>query len=240
MSDTPIIVLENVYRIYEMGETQVRALDGVSLTIENGEMLAIMGASGSGKSTLMNVLGALDRPTRGRYWFNGEDVSQLSDNELARIRNRHIGFVFQSFNLLNRTSAVENVELPLVYAGTKNRRQLALKALEHVKLEHRARHKPNELSGGEQQRVAIARAIVTDPEIVMADEPTGNLDSKVSFEIMELFWEFHLSGKTIVLVTHEDEIAAYAQRIVKLIDGRIVSDMRQVPFLARESATATV
>jgi len=236
VSEIPLIELENVYKIYQMGQTQVRALNGVSLKIMRGEILAIMGPSGSGKSTLMNVLGALDRPTKGKYMLSDEDVSEMSDNELAKIRNEHIGFVFQSFNLLKRTSAAENVELPLVYAGTRGRREKALEALERVKLLDRATHKPNELSGGEQQRVAIARAIVTDPDIIMADEPTGNLDSKVSMEIMELFWGFNRSGKTIILVTHEDEIAAYAGRVIKLLDGKIKSDTRQVPWLVREPA----
>jgi len=241
-SCAPLIRLENVHKIYRMGDSIVRALDGVSLMIENGTMVAIMGPSGSGKSTLMNVLGALDRPTSGKYWLAGEDVSDLADNQLARIRNRRIGFVFQSFNLLNRTSALENVELPLVYQGAKNRRERAMEALRQVRLEPRARHKPSELSGGELQRVAIARAIVTDPDIVLADEPTGNLDSKVSMEIMELFWEFNKTGKTIVLVTHEDEIAAYAGRVIRLLDGKVLSDAPQVPFLERnrvEVAAAT-
>lgn len=232
MTDQPLIKLENVYRIYKMGDSKVRALNGVSLEINNGEIIAVMGASGSGKSTLMNMLGALDRPTKGSYWLAGEDVSKLSDNDLASIRNKRIGFVFQSFNLLKRTAAIENVELPLVYAGTRNRRELAMAALEEVRLDHRATHKPNELSGGEQQRVAIARAIVTDPDIIMADEPTGNLDTKVSMEIMELFWKFNQEGKTILLVTHEDEIAEYAQRVITLRDGKIISDVTQTPLLA--------
>jgi putative ABC transport system ATP-binding protein len=239
VSDVPLIKLENVFKIYRMGDVLVRALDGVSLEIRNGEMVAIMGPSGSGKSTLMNVLGALDRPTKGKYWLAGDDVSDLSDNELAKIRNQRIGFVFQSFNLLKRTSAIENVELPLVYQGASNRYERAMEALEHVHLGGRARHKPNELSGGEQQRVAIARAIVTDPDIIMADEPTGNLDSKVSEEIMELFREFNKQGKTIVLVTHEIEIAAFASRVIKLLDGKIISDTGQVPQRVRSDA-ATV
>jgi len=238
MNDVPLIKLEDVYKVYRMGETLVRALNGVSLEIRDGQILAIMGPSGSGKSTLMNVLGALDRPSKGRYWLAGDDVSDLSDNELAKIRNRRIGFVFQQFNLLKRTSALENVELPLVYQGASDRRELAMNALERVRLADRARHRPNELSGGEQQRVAIARAIVTDPDIIMADEPTGNLDSKVSEEIMELFWEFNQSGKTIVLVTHEIEIAAYAARVIKLLDGKIIEDTEQVPFLSSESVAS--
>jgi len=236
MTDTPLIRLQDVYKIYTMGETKVRALNGVSLDIPDGEMIAIMGSSGSGKSTLMNVLGALDKPTKGQYWLAGEDVSKLSDNELARIRNKRIGFVFQSFNLLPRTAAIENVELPLVYAGVRNRRELAMAALEQVRLDHRSTHKPSELSGGEQQRVAIARAIVTNPDIIMADEPTGNLDSKVSLEILELFQEFNRSGKTIVLVTHEDELARYAQRVIYLRDGKIITDTRQTPISANGEA----
>ena len=230
MSDQPLISLKNIYKIYTMGDSKVRALDGVTLEIDNGEMVAIMGASGSGKSTLMNVIGALDQPTKGQYWIAGEDVSTLSDNDLARIRNRRIGFVFQSFNLLKRTAAVENVELPLVYAGARNRREKAMEALAHVQLDNRWSHKPNELSGGEQQRVAIARAIVTDPDIILADEPTGNLDSKVSSEIMVLFREFNKTGKTIILVTHENDIAAYASRIITLKDGKIISDVKQTPL----------
>jgi putative ABC transport system ATP-binding protein len=235
MPEHPLIRLEEIYKIYKMGESKVRALDGVSLTLEEGEMLAIMGSSGSGKSTLMNVLGCLDRPTDGKYWLDGEDVSDMTDNELAKIRNKRIGFVFQMFNLLKRTSAVENVELPLIYSGTSNRRKLALEALEHVQLGKRYKHKPNELSGGEQQRVAIARAIVTDPDIIMADEPTGNLDSKVSMEIMELFWEFHQSGKTIVLVTHEMDIMAFATRVITLVDGKILSDVKQTSCMEKKS-----
>ncbi|MCX6646858.1 MAG: ABC transporter ATP-binding protein [bacterium] len=210
-----------------MGESKVRALYGVSLDIHQGEMLAIMGSSGSGKSTLMNILGCLDRPTKGRYLLSGEDIGDLSDNELAAIRNKRLGFVFQSFNLLKRTSAIENVELPMVYSGAKNRSERAMEALEKVKLGDRYKHKPSELSGGEQQRVAIARAIVTDPDIVLADEPTGNLDSKVSAEIMEIFCQFNDAGKTIILVTHERDIAAYATRVVTLFDGKIKSDVPQ-------------
>ncbi|HDS30897.1 MAG TPA: ABC transporter ATP-binding protein, partial [Firmicutes bacterium] len=183
MSDFSLIKLEKVFKIYETGSTEVRALDGVSLEINQGEFVAIMGASGSGKSTLMNVLGCLDRPTKGRYFLDGEDVSGITDNELARIRSKRLGFVFQMFNLLPRTSAIENVELPLIYLGASHRREKANHALERVGLAGRIRHKPSELSGGEQQRVAIARAIVTDPDIIMADEPTGNLDSRVSAEI---------------------------------------------------------
>jgi len=239
MADMPLLKLVNVHKTYRMGESIVRALDGVTMEIKHGEIIAIMGPSGSGKSTLMNVLGALDRPTKGQYYMNGEDVSDMTDNELAKIRNEHIGFVFQSFNLLKRTSAVENVELPLVYAGAGNRRERALEALAQVKLQGRSRHKPNELSGGEQQRVAVARAIVTDPDIIMADEPTGNLDSRVSNEIMKLLWDFNQQGKTIILVTHEDSIAAYSGRVIRLLDGKIISDTKQTPLLAQELVEAT-
>ena len=234
MSGEFLIRLENVTKIYELGDHKLRALDNVSLTVERGEMVAIMGASGSGKSTLMNMLGCLDRPTTGHYWLAGDDVSKMTDNQLARIRNRHIGFVFQSFNLLARTSAIENVELPLIYSGSRNRKQKARDALEKVKLGGRLNNKPSQLSGGEQQRVAIARAIVTDPDIIMADEPTGNLDSKVSLEIISIFWEFNQAGKTVVLVTHEEDIAAFAGRVVRMVDGQIVSDIKQMPRLVKE------
>jgi putative ABC transport system ATP-binding protein len=236
----PIIKLVDVTKVYEMGDIQVRALDGITLSIEAGEMVAIMGASGSGKSTLMNLMGCLDRPTSGHYLLAGQDVSGLTDNELARIRNKRLGFVFQSFNLLPRTSAIENVELPLVYSGGRNRRVLGMKALEMVQLGSRAKHKPSELSGGEQQRVAIARAIVNDPDIIMADEPTGNLDSKVSLEIMGIFREFNKAGKTIVLVTHEKDLAAFAGRILRMVDGRIVSDTSQTPRLAKQAEVVEV
>jgi len=234
----PLIRLEGVEKVFDMGATRVRALDGITLKIDRGEIVAIMGPSGSGKSTLMNVMGCLDRPTKGSYRLSGEDVSVLTDNELARIRNQRIGFVFQTFNLLPRTSALENVVLPLVYAGTKKRREQAKRALEQVGLGERLRHSPSELSGGEQQRVAIARAIVTNPDIIMADEPTGNLDSKVSIEIMKLFWEFYKTGKTIIVVTHEEGIAQYAGRVLKMLDGKILSDTQQTPLLMREPAAA--
>ncbi len=219
---TGMIEVENVTRVYKMGHIEVNALRGVSLSVKKGEMLAIMGPSGSGKSTLMNILGCLDKPTSGSYRLEGVEMQKLSDNKLAEVRNRRIGFIFQSFNLLPRTSAVTNVELPMVYSGVKNRRQKAHEALERVGLVDRAKHKPNELSGGEQQRVAIARALVMQPAIILADEPTGNLDTKSSLEIMNIFHELNKSdGITVVLVTHEREIGEHAQRIVHFRDGLI-------------------
>src|SRR5579859_6197315 len=224
-----ILELDSITRVYQTGDVEVRALDGVDLKVDRGEFVAIMGASGSGKSTLLNVLGCLDRPTSGNYKLAGREVHSLSRNELAEVRNRFIGFVFQSFNLLSRTSAVENVELPLVYAGVRarERRARALKSLERVGLAGRAGHTPSQLSGGQQQRVAIARALVTDPTLVLADEPTGNLDSKTSVEVMALLQELGGSGLTVVLVTHEPDIAAYAKRVVTVKDGRIESDERR-------------
>ncbi len=221
-----LIELEKVEKIYDMGAVQVRALCGVDLKIERGEYVAIMGPSGSGKSTLMNLLGCLDTPTEGSYRLNGVAVEKLSDRELAAIRNREIGFVFQTFNLLARTDALQNVELPLVYAGLprKTRRALAARALERVGLADRMHHLPNELSGGQRQRVAIARALVNEPSILLADEPTGNLDSATSAEIMRLFDELHQQGNTVILVTHEAEIAAHARRRVLLRDGTVVVD----------------
>ncbi len=217
-----MIQLENVTKVYRMGKVGVNALRGVTLSINKGEMIAVIGASGSGKSTLLNIIGLLDRPTSGSYLFDGVDVSRLSDNQLAEMRNREFGFVFQDFNLLPRATALANVELPLVYAGSVHRRlERASEALERVGLAERANHKPTELSGGEQQRVAIARALVNNPPLILADEPTGNLDSKSGVEIISIFQKLHQGGKTVILITHEADIAAQAQRTVRLHDGRI-------------------
>ncbi len=223
-----IINIEHIAKIYKVGFEEVHALRDVSLKIDKNEYVAIMGPSGSGKSTLMNMLGCLDTPTSGKYEFKGVSVSEMSDNELAKIRNKEIGFVFQTFNLLARSDAVHNVELPLIYAGvpTSERRERAIQALIDVGLKDRLHHKPNELSGGQRQRVAIARALVTNPSIILADEPTGNLDSKTGEEIMALFHEIHEKGNTIILVTHEEYIAEHAARIVRLKDGLIESDER--------------
>jgi len=223
-----VITLEGITKVYRAGEVEVPALKGVSLHIPEGEFVAIMGPSGSGKSTLMNVIGCLDQPTEGRYILDGYDVSALTDDQLAWIRNRKIGFVFQSFNLIPRVSAAHNVEMPLIYAGDSvQRRERAMAALESVGLLDRAGHLPNELSGGQQQRVAVARALVTDPAILLADEPTGNLDTESSREILKLLRDLNQQGRTIVLITHEADIAAFAQRVVRLRDGVIVSDERQ-------------
>jgi putative ABC transport system ATP-binding protein len=219
-----MIELDGVTKIYRMGEVELRALDNVDLSIAEGELVAIMGPSGSGKSTMMNILGCLDIPTDGSYHLDGIDVAARSDNELAAIRNHKIGFVFQSFNLIPRTSASRNVELPLVYAGAKDRAARARRALEQVGLGNRQKHLPNELSGGQQQRVAIARALVTDPAMLLADEPTGNLDSASSIEIMKLLVGLNDAGRTVVLITHEEEIARFAKRVIRLRDGRVVSD----------------
>ena len=229
-----LIELHDVTKTYDSGDVQVHALRSVSLSIERGEFVAIMGASGSGKSTLMNVLGCLDRPTSGSYLLDGEEVGALDRNRLAEIRNRTLGFVFQSFNLLSRTSALENVEQPLLYSGATaaDRRRRAAAALARVGLADRERHHPNQLSGGQQQRVAIARALVGEPRIILADEPTGNLDSRTSVEVMALLQDLGASGITVVLVTHEPDIAAYAGRVVEMRDGRVRSDERRTPLRA--------
>lgn len=221
-----VIVVDNLWKTYQMGEQAVHALQGITLQIKHNEYVAIMGPSGSGKSTLMNLIGCLDSPTQGQYWLNGHLVSELDDDQLARIRNKEIGFVFQTFNLLARASALHNVELPLIYNGTPSAERLdrARAALAAVNLEQRMDHRPNELSGGQRQRVAIARALINRPSIILADEPTGNLDSKTGDEIMALFDELHSRGNTIVLVTHEPDIAEYAHRVVTIRDGVIASD----------------
>jgi putative ABC transport system ATP-binding protein len=221
-----VIVTNNLWKTYEMGDQQVHALRGVDIRIRHNEYVAIMGPSGSGKSTLMNLIGCLDSPTLGQYWLNGHDVSELNDDQLARIRNKEIGFVFQTFNLLARATALHNVELPLIYNGTPQaeRIQRAKDVLTSVNLGERMMHKPNELSGGQRQRVAIARALVNKPSIILADEPTGNLDSKTSVEIMALFDDLHANGNTIVLVTHEPDIAQFAHRVISIRDGSVESD----------------
>jgi len=230
-----LLELRSVSKVYRLGDVEVHALRDVSLTITAGEFVAIMGASGSGKSTMMNVLGCLDRPTTGQYLLDGRDVSQLDRNQLAEIRNRTIGFVFQNFNLLSRTSAIENVELPLLYGGVagSERHRRAREALDHVGLGDRIDHHSNQMSGGQQQRVAVARAIVSQPRVILADEPTGNLDSHTSVEILALLQELGRGGMTVVLVTHEPDIATFASRIVVMRDGRVLSDHRQQPQAAR-------
>jgi len=235
-----IIETSEISKVYQMGATKVEALKSVSIKINKGEYVAFMGPSGSGKSTLMNIIGCLDTPTSGTYILNNTNVSDHSEDELADIRNKEIGFVFQTFNLLPRASSLENVALPLIYAGynKSERQEKALQSLESVTLADRADHKPNELSGGQRQRVAIARALVNDPSIILADEPTGNLDTKTSYDIMELFQHLHDAGNTIIMVTHEDDIAHYAHRIIRLRDGLVESDevnkniTRQEPVLA--------
>jgi putative ABC transport system ATP-binding protein len=224
-----LIETVDLWKTYIMGSEEIHALRGVSIQIERGEYVAIMGPSGSGKSTLMNLIGCLDTPSKGSYLLNSKQVSQMNDNELARIRNEEIGFVFQTFNLLPRATALHNVELPLVYAGvaSKDREARAKNALEKVELAQRMMHRPNELSGGQRQRVAIARALVNNPSILLADEPTGNLDSKTGLEIMSLFERLHKSGNTIVLVTHEPDVAAFAYRTVQIRDGKVENDVRR-------------
>src|SRR6185436_9852432 len=221
-----LIKTDDLWKTYEMGSTELHALQGISFSIQSNEYVAIMGPSGSGKSTLMNLIGCLDTPTKGEYWLNGRLVSEMDDDELAHIRNKEIGFVFQTFNLLPRATALHNVELPLIYSGipARERSEQAKKALSMVELGERMHHKPNELSGGQRQRVAIARALVNNPSIILADEPTGNLDSQTGLEIMKLFDKLQSEGNTIILVTHERDIAAYAHRIISIRDGKIASD----------------
>jgi putative ABC transport system ATP-binding protein len=230
-----IIHLENITKNYYLGKQVIEVLKGISFNILKNEYVALMGPSGSGKSTLMNILGCLDTPTDGTYILNGHDVSSMADNDLADVRNKEIGFVFQQFNLLPRLTAAENVALPLVYAGVprKQRLEKALEVLSRVNLADRSHHKPNEMSGGQNQRVAIARALVNDPAIILADEPTGNLDSKTSHEIMEIFGKIHSSGNTVILVTHEVDIAEFAHRIVRLKDGVIESDVKKEQLLVK-------
>jgi putative ABC transport system ATP-binding protein len=225
----PLIETRDLWKTYVMGSEEIHALRGVSIQIERGEYVAIMGPSGSGKSTLMNLIGCLDTPSKGSYLLNNKEVASMNDDELARIRNEEIGFVFQTFNLLPRATALHNVELPLIYAGmpSKDRQERARQALEKVELTQRASHRPNELSGGQRQRVAIARALVNDPSILLADEPTGNLDSKTGTEIMGVFERLHSAGNTIVLVTHESDIAAHAHRVISIRDGQVEKDARR-------------
>lgn len=222
----PLIKIENIHKIYNPGENEVRALDGINLNIQKGEFVAIIGHSGSGKSTLMNMLGCLDVPTSGNYYLNGQDVSKLTDNQLSDIRNKEIGFIFQGFNLVSNLDAVGNVELPLIYRGLgkQRRRKVAVEALRKVGLDTRLKHRPNELSGGQQQRVAVARAIAAQPPIVLADEPTGNLDTKSTNEIMEILKGLHKGGRTVIIITHDDDIAGQVKRVVRIVDGRIEDD----------------
>ena len=222
-----LIEIKDIYKIYNPGENEVRALDGVSLTVERGEFIAIVGQSGSGKSTLMNMLGLLDVPTSGTYMLDGENVSHMTDDELSEIRNKQIGFIFQGFNLIPSLTAVGNVELPLVYRGMKKeeRRKISVEALERVGLAHRLNHLPKQMSGGQQQRVAIARAVAARPPIILADEPTGNLDSHSGVEVMKILHELHNEGRTIILITHDNDIALEAQRVIRIQDGQVVSDI---------------
>jgi putative ABC transport system ATP-binding protein len=237
----PVIELTDVTKVYQTGDVALRALDGVTLRVDEGEFVAVMGSSGSGKSTLMNIVGCLDRPTSGSYVIAGRRASGMSRGELARLRNRTLGFVFQQFNLLSRTSALENVELPLEYGGVsaRQRRKRAVDALTRVGLAHRLEHHPNQLSGGQQQRVAIARAIVNDPKVILADEPTGALDSRTSIDVMAIFQGLWRSGITVVLVTHEADVAEFASRVVHMKDGRVLSDDRQEPKIATPAQAAT-
>jgi putative ABC transport system ATP-binding protein len=223
---TPVIELREIVKTYAIGDIEVHALRGVSLTVERGDFVAIMGASGSGKSTMMNIIGCLDVPTRGWYWLDGVDVRKLDESQLSQVRSRKIGFIFQSFNLIARTTALANVELPLSYMGVKSRerRERALAALESVGLADRAQHVPSELSGGQQQRVAVARALVTNPALILADEPTGNLDSVASADVMDIFSRVHRAGRTVVVITHEEDVAARAHRVIRLRDGQVLSD----------------
>jgi len=221
-----MIEVLDIYKLYRMGDSVVRALDGVTLNVGEGEFVSITGASGSGKSTLMHILGCLDRPTRGAYRLRGQLLNTMGDRQLARVRNKYIGFVFQTFNLINRTLAVDNVAIPLVYGRETSTHRAAMAALERVGLSHRAKHRPSELSGGERQRVAIARAIVNEPALILADEPTGNLDTRTGTQIMEIFRSLHQSGTTIILVTHEMDVAVQAQRIIRMRDGKVLADER--------------
>lgn len=236
----PVIDTHDISKMYRMGTEEIHALRSVTITIQRGEYVAFMGPSGSGKSTLMNIVGCLDTPTGGQYVLNGKDVSRMSDNQLADVRNKEIGFVFQTFNLLPRATSLDNVALPLIYAGysKSDREEKAMAALRSVGLADRAKHRPNELSGGQRQRVAIARALVNDPSIILADEPTGNLDTKTSHEIMDLFEALYVKGNTIIMVTHEEDIARYAHRIVRLRDGLVESDMENTDVATHHAQVA--